>query len=104
MKIIGTVEPVYTDEAGHVEDATYLGGAIVQLTIQEIKLLKMLDDAWKGHISTWLPDRRPITMDEVDMSNRFKAIRVFVETRYALNEFKAAISKLDGILIEAEQE
>ena len=102
MKIIGNVDSsLFINEIGEVEDATYLGGCIVMLSESEIRLLGALQDTWNNEIFRF---DSPYPKDDIEMSNMFKAIRSFIDIKFSVNEFRAAIDKLDDILIKENDE
>jgi hypothetical protein len=101
MKIIGGIQPEY-NESGEVVNGFYIGGAIAMLSEREARVLGLLQLAWDGDIFRFPPGR--YEADDRDMNNAFKAIRAFVDAKFAINEFKDAINLLDDLLIKEDEE
>jgi len=104
VKTIGEVTPVFADGSGHVEDTIYLGGSIVMLSRSEVKVLRMLQDACEGDTFNWsLMDNRN-NPDNIEMSNTFRLVYEFSIAKFAINEFKGTVDRLDDILMKENEE
>jgi hypothetical protein len=101
MKVLGSVNPEY-DENGEVVNTDYMGGTIAMLTEREMTQLNLLQQAWDDKIFKFPPSR--YEADERSMDDAFKAIRCFVETKFALNEFRACINDLDSLLVKGKSD
>jgi hypothetical protein len=96
MKVIGYIKPEYNDE-GEVVNGDYVNGGLVALSESELSVLGLLQSAWDGETF-----RAYINMRDTDnrmLSDAFKAVRCFVEAKFALNEFKNSINNLDDVLM-----
>ncbi len=103
MKTIGYIEPAFTTDDGEITmlDPEYEGGTIVQLTQRETALLIKLQDAWDGGVFRWPPSDNE-KLDEREMNSAFKAIQSFIEMKFAVNEFRNTIDRLDDLLKNGE--
>lgn len=96
MKVIGEVAAKFNKE-GQVEDRDYLGGSIVMLNQREMSVLQQLQEAAEGY--KWRFTGIPQSPDDIKMDDLFWLVRCFTETKFAINEFKGAIDRLDDILM-----
>ena len=101
MKVIGEVAAKLNEE-GEAENKDYLGGSIVMLSQREMVILRQLQDAANGHKWHFVGIPASHITDDVEMDNLFWLVRQFIEAKFAINEFKGAIERLDGIMMKAE--
>lgn len=102
MRIIGRIELKFNHEAQTVENGLYADGYIVELTSYEISVLKYLQDAceglsWKATdmYNDYAARHKP---EDIDMSEAFGLIRVFAETKFAVNDFRKMVDKLEDTI------
>lgn len=101
MKVIGDVTPKF-DEEGNTVNVNYVGGCIIMLTSREASIFRDLQKAAKSE--KWrfpFPDERT-KPDDIKMDTLFWLVRQFTEAKFAINEFKGTIERLDDILMKAE--
>ena len=100
MRVIGRVETKF--DGDHVTNAPYMNGLIVELTPYEANLLRALQEACEGRewdIEHMIKNNPYYTdIEDIDMAEAFGMIRLFVEAKFAVNSFKAAVSRLEDTL------
>lgn len=103
MKVIGSVATLDKDENGEYRDTAYMGGSIVMLNEEETRYLGLLQAAWSGAAYRNDIGIRNRLQSE-NMSDAFKAVHSFVDAKFAVNEFREMIDRLDNILLEKNEE
>ncbi len=104
MRVIGTVEPEKSHQLAEIsQDGEYLGGSVVLLSPYEMKAIKMLQDACKGlkddyHLMEW---GKP---ENAMIDDLFMLVYRFAETKFAINDFKDKIERLENVLGEVKNE
>jgi hypothetical protein len=101
MKTIGSVQPEY-NERGEITNHFYIGGSIVILSEREARHLALLQVAWDDDVFRFPPGT--FDVDERDMHKAFRAIRVFTEAKFAINEFRDTLALLNNLLIKEGEE
>lgn len=101
MQIIGDITPKF-DEEGNTTNVNYVGGCIIMLTSREASIFRDLQKAAKGE--KWqfpFPDERT-KPDDAEMDTLFWLVRQFAEAKFAINDFKEAINRLDDMLMKSK--
>jgi hypothetical protein len=93
MKTIGSVQPEY-NERGEITNHFYIGGSIVILSEREARHLALLQVAWDDDVFRFPPGTH----------KAFRAIRVFTEAKFAINEFRDTLALLNNLLIKEGEE
>jgi len=101
MKVIGKIPAKFTD-AGEVENADYVDGSIVMLSHAEVITIKQLQDAYNGDTFNWRVARGEF--DNIEMSDAFRLVSKFASAKFAINEFRETIDRLDEILMKEDKE
>lgn len=100
MRVIGTIKAQF--DGDHITNAPYANGLIVEMTTYEANLLKALQEACEGRewsIERMLKDKPYyIDIEDVDMVEAFGLVRLFMETRFAVNSFKEMVDRLEETL------
>jgi len=100
VKVIGKIHH-QVDDQGYIADdrdsIEYLGGGIVLLSQQEMGALDMLQKACNGLESRY-PHFEWGKPDNVMMDDLFMLVYRFTEAKFAINDFKFAIERLESVL------
>jgi len=101
MKIIGTIPAKFTD-AGEIENTDYLDGSVVMLSRAEVVMIDRLQEACSGDVFNWRNAHGDF--DDIEMSNIFRLVYEFANAKFAVNEFREAIDRLDDLLMKENEE
>ena len=98
MKVIGKVDYIRKDEETGVSYGDeYLEGGIVLLSRHEMGALDMLQKACNG-LENQYPHFEWGKPDNVMIDDLFMLVYRFAEARFAINDFKDTIERLESIL------
>lgn len=100
MKVIGRIEPSFikdTDGFDIVGNAEYVDGYVVQLTRVEAHIVRMLQESLDGYTYSNFASSGGGLGKPKDggLSHAFALVWEFANTRFAVNEFKDMVSRLE---------